>query len=68
MLEYLREGYDNMIIYIKSTRDARDFYTSYTGLSEEVARALLTDLGCTNISMITEQEFLESLPISILGE
>lgn len=45
------------MLYIKSTRDGRDTYSMHGGMSEDTVRTLLTALGCSNIQVITQEEF-----------
>ena len=46
-----------MIIYSISTRNGSPSYATHEGMSEDTVRQLLADLGCTDITFVTEEEY-----------
>jgi len=46
-----------MKIWVKSTRNGSDCYSSYDGMDQDTVAALLAELGDTSIQYITEEEW-----------
>lgn len=51
-----------MVLFIRSTRNAEPVYSSYDGMSEEMVRSLMADLGHTDIELLSEEDFNNSKP------
>lgn len=44
-------------LFMKATRNGNDYLCSYKGMDQSTVTALATDLGCTNIQFVAEDEF-----------
>lgn len=51
-----------MKLSMKAVRDGRDYYVQCEGMNEPTVRSLLADNGCTDIVLITDEEFLAHQP------
>lgn len=51
-----------MKLFIRSIKNGQTLYTSCDGMTEEVVRNLMTDLGHSGIELLEESEFNASLP------
>lgn len=46
-----------MKLFLKSLHTGADYYTRHEGMSLETVTALLTEMGCTGIQQITEEDW-----------
>lgn len=46
------------MIYIQSTRNGLTVYSAYTGMEESTIRALMEEIGHTNIQVMTEEDYI----------
>lgn len=49
-----------MKIFIRSTRDGQIIYTAYDGQNETTIITLMSEIGHTDITTISEQTYLDS--------
>lgn len=47
-----------MTLYVKATRDGRDWYAEYMGLDEGTITALVENLGASDVTFISEDVYL----------
>jgi hypothetical protein len=51
-----------MTLYVKYTRDGQDIYGAYEGQDEATVTALVAALGGTDLSFITQDQYIAALP------
>lgn len=45
------------MVYIKAIKNNQEWYATYSGMTKELIFKLISDLGCTNIQEISQDEF-----------
>lgn len=45
------------MLFVKCTRNGGDSYSSYEGLNQDTITTLLLNLGCTNISFLSQEDW-----------
>lgn len=54
-----------MKLFVRSLRNGETVYSSYDGMTEEVVRGLMADLGHTSLELLTEIAFTNSKPVQV---